>query len=745
MLKKYLLKTKMDRALWCVTTQNYERSRLELASEKLGAVAWSLGELVAALAEVARLEEGVKLGIDDVHAKVNVVVGDQAGKGVGDLGPRLVHGEADDDDGGDGTPDKSDGNPEVEVALVEDTAAGGSAATREEREARPDDDHDEGEAPAPLLNPLEVLLEDLGVGVLVVLERGESVIDELNASVEGAEVEVLGGHEGHGGVDETGGADGHDVTGEHGVVHAESVDVDLALEAGGSGDPGDETEDETGDGAADGAGGVRLVPGEHEGDGHDGGTDEDTHHEVDEAKGESNRIEDEGEETHEDTEEHNTVAGDAENVLAGGVGVDVLAVDVVGDERGHGDLLSGAGGDDGHEKHDGDGDGTALAHEVSSDGGGDETRAGLSGGHGEIESDGGETHGGREGEGDGEPDETTEEVALGGGAGLGRDGGLPVGLVNEDGTEVTHDVDDAEDHTTLGEHGEVGASLVLRDVAAVLLVGKTARAFGGGRSGEAVEQVVDVVRGADTLALVAGVDDENEGDEDGEDDRGVDVARKEGRLEAASHGVRDDTDGDEETSNGRGHTGERVHGGGATEDKHGRDDDVRHEAEDGEHLRDVGAPTGVDDLNDGVRVGRVALHLDGEHTEEKHLNGRAGGVPERARDAILIGDVGGLEEGSRPGPLGDDDGGGETGLNVAAGGVEVLGRDVDTTVALVGLQDEAGDEGEEDAKADHDSVAGGLGKHVRVPEEGFFASAHTGGGVDVVLGGRGIIACRHDA
>tara|TARA_B100000475_G_scaffold34972_1_gene22882 strand:- start:1 stop:252 length:252 start_codon:yes stop_codon:yes gene_type:complete len=59
------MKTKMDRALWCVTTQHYERSRLELASEKLGAVACSLGELVAALAEIARLEEGVKLGIDD--------------------------------------------------------------------------------------------------------------------------------------------------------------------------------------------------------------------------------------------------------------------------------------------------------------------------------------------------------------------------------------------------------------------------------------------------------------------------------------------------------------------------------------------------------------------------------------------------------------------------------------------------------------------------------------------------------
>ena len=129
--------------------------------------------------------------------------------------------------------------------------------------------------------------------------------------------------------------------------------------------------------------------------------------------------------------------------------------------------------------------------------------------------------------------------------GLAAVGGLPVGLVNEDGTEVTHDVDDAEDHTTLGEHGEVGALLVLGDVAAVLLLAETDRANLLGLSSKGVEQLVDVVGGAETLAVITGIDDVDEGDEDGEDDRGVDVGGQEGRLEATSHGVRDDTERDQ--------------------------------------------------------------------------------------------------------------------------------------------------------------------------------------------------------
>ena len=68
--------------------------------------------------------------------------------------------------------------------------------------------------------------------------------------------------------------------------------TDLVVQAGGDGDPGDETEDLTCDGADDGALAIRLVPSQDEGDRHDGGTDEDTHHEVDKAEGESQLVED---------------------------------------------------------------------------------------------------------------------------------------------------------------------------------------------------------------------------------------------------------------------------------------------------------------------------------------------------------------------------------------------------------------------------------------------------------------------
>ena len=134
----------------------------------------------------------------------------------------------------------------------------------------------------------------------------------------------------------------------------------------------------------------------------------------------------------------------------------------------------------------------------------------------------------------------------------------------------------------------------------------------------------------------------------------------------------------------------------------------------------------------GIR--RVALDLDREHTEEQDLNGCAGGVPERTRDAILVRDVGGLEEGRRPGPLGDDDGGRQTGLNVAARGVEELGGEVETTVALVKLHDDAGGEGEE---ADHDAVTRALRKDGLAAEERILAGA--GRRIRVVLRSRGVV------
>ena len=47
-----------------------------------------------------------------------------------------------------------------------------------------------------------------------------------------------------------------------------------------------------------------------------------------------------------------------------------------------------------------------------------------------------------------------------------------------------------------------------------------------------------------------------------------------------------------------------------------------------------GSP-GVNDLADGVRVGRLALQLDGDDAEEKDLNGGAAGIPEGTAHAVL--------------------------------------------------------------------------------------------------------------
>ena len=216
---------------------------------------------------------------------------------------------------------------------------------------------------------------------------------------------------------------------------------------------------------------------------------------------------------------------------------------------------------------------------------------------------------------------------------------MPVGLVNKHGTEVTHDVDDAEDDAPLGDHGEVRTTAVVHNGAAGLSIVRmhTVGAVAG-RRGDGLELVIHGAGRAEGR-VAGGVHEHDEGEQDDEDDRGVDVGGHEGGLETTRHGVRDNTDGDQETRHHGVHAGQRVDGGGATEDQHRRDDDVREEAEVDEHLVRGGPPARVDDLAHSVRGGREALDLDREDAEKKHLDGGAGGVPERAGDAVLERDV----------------------------------------------------------------------------------------------------------
>ena len=63
------------------------------------------------------------------------------------------------------------------------------------------------------------------------------------------------------------------------------------------------------------------------------------------------------------------------------------------------------------------------------------------------------------------------------------------------------------------------------------------------------------------------------------------------------------------------------------------------------------APAGPDDLQHGVRSGRLALDLDGQDAEQQDLDCRAGCIPEGAADAVFVGDIAALQERGGPGPL----------------------------------------------------------------------------------------------
>ena len=180
---------------------------------------------------------------------------------------------------------------------------------------------------------------------------------------------------------------------------------------------------------------------------------------------------------------------------------------------------------------------------------------------------------------------------------------------------------------------------------------------------------------------------------------------EEGRLEAAVHGVGDHRDGDEERGEDRVHARQRVDGGAAAEDEHGRDDEVRGEAEEEERAVRLG-PARLDDLAHGVRGGALALDLDGQDAEEEHLDRGAGGVPEGPGDAVVPGDVGRLQQRGRPGPLRHDDGGREARLDGAAGRVKELGRDgARARVCHLEVRENRGEQRHADAHADDDDVA----------------------------------------
>ncbi|PNY20567.1 Uncharacterized protein TCAP_07380 [Tolypocladium capitatum] len=457
-----------------------------------------------------------------------------------------------------------------------------------------------------------------------------------------------------------------DVAREHGVVGAGALDVERAARLARGDEPGGDGAGGAEDGRERGRPAVLAAPEQRQRRRDDGGGDEDAHEQVQVAHGDAVVPQADG-----DAADDGGVGGHGhvrhpDEQLAAGVGAEVGAVDVVGEDGRRGDELRVEGRRDGQEDHDEGRDGAALAEER--DGGvgqgkagrdvglahavgvGREARAGLEGQRGQAQRRGRQP-------GDGEPGGAADDVPGEGVDGVRGDGLVVVAVVEEDGAEVADDVDDEEDDAALGAH---------RQVAAVLVAGD------GVRPGGLDEQVVDGRRAAEDVR--GGVGAEGEDDDDDEDDEGVDVVGDEGGLEPADEGVGDDGDGHEEDGGHGVDARQRVDGGGAAGDEHERHEHVGREAEGDEGEVRRGAVARPDGLEEGVRVGGALLERDGQRGEQQDLDRRARRVPEGAGDAVAVADAGALQEGGGPGPGGDDGGGDEARLHGAAGRVEHLGR-----------------------------------------------------------------------
>ena len=312
-----------------------------------------------------------------------------------DIISTLDQGKDGDDEGSTETPGDGNQNPEGEVALGEHSSRYGKEG--------PDEDQNQSQGVTTAGNPA------LGTAQQnwVLFFGGQTthiLLDEGDVLVKLGEVVILGINEHRVDVVDDGrGEDSDQVTRKHDFVGTESGNANFTrLDLGGN-DPTNNGQNKSDPSGDDGTGSGGLLPGHEVPQGNDGGSDNDTHEKVDPSKVQSDFVQDDGQDTHHQSEGNDDDTGNKEDLFSGGFGVHVLTVDVVGNEGRHGDGFSGSGGHDGHEKHDQNQDGSGLSEEFGGDGGGYQTRSGFSGGDGKLEGGGGQSKGGGKREGNGEP------------------------------------------------------------------------------------------------------------------------------------------------------------------------------------------------------------------------------------------------------------------------------------------------------------------------------------------------------
>ena len=171
-------------------------------------------------------------------------------------------------------------------------------------------------------------------------------------------------------------------------------------------------------------------------------------------------------------------------------------------------------------------------------------------------------------------------------------------VVKKDSAEVSDEVDDEEDGAFLRTHSQVRT-------ACVALHGMSFRSLN--------EEVVDFARRSGDF--VGGVGCEGEGEDDDNNDDGVDVVSEEGGLDAAEERVEHHANGEQEASCCGWDAREIRSNCRAPGQEHGRYQDVGHEREGHVYEMRGDAVAGFDDFKEGVGVGGLALELDGERCE----------------------------------------------------------------------------------------------------------------------------------
>mmetsp|Transcript_18159 Transcript_18159/g.59625 ORF Transcript_18159/g.59625 Transcript_18159/m.59625 type:complete len:279 (+) Transcript_18159:1716-2552(+) len=278
---------------------------------------------------------------------------------------------------------------------------------------------------------------------------------------------------------------------------------------------------------------------------------------------------------------------------------------------------------------------------MHSHGGGHQTLRGLGGSDGQVESMGSEAEGSRHGEGDGKPRDASQQVTLPGGAGLAGNGSLPVGLINEDRAEVSDDVDDTEDKTSLRPHGQ--------ETSMAVASGKLQAGGVLTLDGIAYQVVVHPVAASDVRG--ARVDLPHEDEKSDEDDDSVREGGVVSSLQPSKGGVDANRNRDQEACSIDVHTRQRLDCRCSSQDQHGRDDEVGENAkEEEDHVRGD-TPADQHNLEHRVDGRTLPLDFDGQSREQDDLDRCSSSIPERSRHALLVCDIAGLQESGCPCPL----------------------------------------------------------------------------------------------